>query len=98
MKSLNFLIRPGFDNNGKRYFLLRGSCLKEDEAKIKFQKIINIYIVYDLQSNLNYNPDFTLENCLFGAVKITKNTDVDQDLMEEEFLHIQLVVLVIMNS
>ena len=43
-----------------------------------YYKIINIYIAYDLQSNLNYNPDFTLENCLFGAVKITKNTDVDK--------------------
>ena len=51
--------------------------LKEDEAKIKCQKIINIYIVYDLESNLDYNPDFTLENCLFGGVKITKNADGD---------------------
>ena len=70
--------RPGFDNNGKRYFVFTATCLKEDEPKSKFQKIINIYIAYDLQSNLNYNPDFTLENCLFGAVKITTNTDVDK--------------------
>ena len=69
--------RAGFENDGKRYFKFRGSCLKEDEAKRNSDKIINIYIVYDLQSNPNYNPDFTLENCLFGAVKITKNTDVD---------------------
>ena len=70
--------RAGFENDGKRYFKFRGSCLKEDEAKRNSDKIINIYIVYDLQSNPNYNPDFTLENCLFGAVKITKNTDVDK--------------------
>ena len=70
--------RPRFENDGKRYFVFRGSCLKEDRAKREYDKIINIYIVYDLQSNLNYNPDFTLENCLFGAVKITKNTDVDK--------------------
>ena len=69
---------PWFKNDGKRYFLFRGDCLKEDEAKSKYYKIINIYTVYDLQSNLNYNPDFTLENCLFGGVKITKNTDVDK--------------------
>ena len=69
---------PGFKNDGKRYFTFKGGCLKEDKAKSKFQKIINIYIVYDLESNLNYNPDFTLENCLFGGVKITKNTDVDK--------------------
>ena len=30
-----------------------------------------------MQSNRNYNPDFTLENCLFAAVKVTKNTDVN---------------------
>ena len=69
---------PGFKNDGKRYFRFNGGCLKEDEAKSELDKIINIYIVYDLESNLKYNPDFTLENCLFGAVKITKNTDVDK--------------------
>ena len=65
-------------NDGKRYFTFKGGCLKEDKAESEFQKIINIYIVYDLESNLNYNPDFTVENCLFGGVKITKNTDVDK--------------------
>ena len=69
---------PGFENDGKRYFLFRGSCLKNDKAKSKYDKILNTYIVYDLQSNLNYNPDFTLENCLFGGVKIIKNTNVDK--------------------
>ena len=68
----------GFENDGKRYFIFKGSCSKEDEAKNTFQKIINIHIVYNLESNLNYNPDFTLENCLFGGVKITKNADVDK--------------------
>ena len=67
---------PGFKNDGKRYFTFRGDCLKEDEAKSEYEKIINIYTVYDLHSNLNYNPDFTLENFLFGAVRVTKNTDV----------------------
>ena len=37
------------------------------------KKIVNIYIVYALKSTLNYNEDITLENCLFGAVKLTKN-------------------------
>ena len=69
---------PEFKNDRRRYCTFNGSCLKEDEAKSKLDKIINIYIVYDLESNLKYNPDFTLENCLFGAVKITKNADVDK--------------------
>ena len=69
---------PGFKNDGKIYFTFNGSCLKEDKAKSKYRKIINIYIVYDLESNLKYNPDFTLETFLFGAIKKTKNTDVDK--------------------
>ena len=69
---------PEFKNDGKRYFTFKGGYLKEDNAKSEFQKVMNIYIVYNLESNLNYNPDFTLENCLFGGVKIAKNTDVDK--------------------
>ena len=38
---------------------------------------MNIYIVYDLESNLN-NFDPTFENCLFGAIKLTKNSDIDK--------------------
>ena len=69
---------PGFTNDGKRHFLFRGNCLIQDEAKSKYNKITNIYIAYVLQTNLNYNPDFTLENCLFGGVTVTKNTDIDK--------------------
>ena len=56
---------PGFKNDGKKYFVFRGDYLKENEAKSKYKKIINIYIVYGLQSSPNYTPDF----CLFGAVE-----------------------------
>ena len=67
---------PAYD--GKRiYLIFNGDCLKQDNLHY-YDKIINIYIAYDLQSNLNYNPDFTLENCLFGAVKITKTDDVSK--------------------
>ena len=75
---INLAPTPGFNNDGKRYFIFRGSCLKEDQAKSEYDKIINIYFVYDLESNINSNPDFTVENCLFGAVRITKNTDVNK--------------------
>ena len=34
-------------------------------------------IVYELSSYLN-NFDFALENCLFGAVRLTKNSDIDK--------------------
>ena len=41
------------------------------------KKIVNIYIVYELilhNSDSNYP---TLENCLFGAVKLTRGADID---------------------
>ena len=60
------------------YLIFDGGCLKQDEVIYSHDKIINIYIVYDLKSNLAYDPDFTLENCLFGAVKVTENADVNK--------------------
>ena len=33
--------------------------------------------MYDLKSNLN-NFDPTLKNCLFGAMKLTKNSDIEK--------------------
>ena len=59
----------GFQNDGKGILHL--------EETVHY-KIINVYFAYDLQSNLNYNPDFTLENCLFGRVNITKNVNIDK--------------------
>ena len=55
----------------------KGSCLKQDKPAFNHGKIVNIYVVYDLESNLN-NFDPALENCLFGAVKLTKNSDIDK--------------------
>ena len=42
-------------------------------------KIVNIYIVYEIEKSLNISSYPTIENCLFSAVKSTKpNNDVDQ--------------------
>ena len=56
-----------------------GSCLKTTEKCIYFPSLteLNICIDYELNSNFNnFNP--TLENCLFVAVKLTKNSDIDK--------------------
>ena len=43
------------------------------------KKVINLYISYTLGPQLrNLNTDFTLGNCLFGSVKLTKNADLDK--------------------
>ena len=54
-----------------------GSCLIKQNKFTFNKKILNIYIVYDLDSNLN-NFDPILEKCLFGSIKITKNSDIDK--------------------
>ena len=61
------------------YLEFNGGCLKQDKITYNHGKIANIYIVYDLKSNLNYNDDFTLENSLFRPVKLTNNADGDKN-------------------
>ena len=39
---------------------------------------VNIYIVYELGASSSHNNDPILKNCLFGAVTLTKNTDIDK--------------------
>ena len=38
-------------------------------------KIVNLYIFYELENRRIDSPDFTVQNGLFGAVKITRNTN-----------------------
>ena len=43
------------------------------------KKVFNLYISYILGLQFrNLNTDFTLVNCLFGSVKLTKNADLDK--------------------
>ena len=43
------------------------------------KNVINLYISYILGLQFrNLNTDFTLVNCLFASVKLTKNADLDK--------------------
>ena len=55
-----------------------GSCLKEDKVTNTHGTIVNIYIVYEISKHYTISVYPTLENCLFGAVSLTKNTDIDK--------------------
>ena len=56
-----------------------GSCLKQDKITYPHGKIVNIYIVYDINKKDNtITSDPTFENCLFGAVTLTKNVNTDR--------------------
>ena len=57
---------------------LNGHCLIKNNISIP-KKVINLYISYTLGRQIrNLNTDFTLVNCLFGSVKLTKNVDLDK--------------------
>ena len=55
-----------------------GSCLKQDKVTLNHGTIVNKYIVYETSKNYNISNYPILENCLFGAVSLTKNADIDQ--------------------
>ena len=38
---------------------------------------MNIYTVYELEASSSHISDPILKNCLFGAVALTKNADID---------------------
>ena len=58
-----------------RALMVNGDCLKQEKILFDHGKIINIYIIYDTNFSSSNYP--TLENCLFGAVKLTKHADFD---------------------
>ena len=55
-----------------------GSCLKQSKISYNHGKVVNIYIVYELGASSAHINDPTLKNCLFGAVTLSKNADIDK--------------------
>ena len=55
-----------------------GSCLQQPKLSYTHGTIVNIYIVYELSASSSHSDDPTLKNCLFGAVYLTKNADIDK--------------------
>ena len=56
-----------------------GSCSKQPKISYTHGKVVNIYIVYELGASSSHNNDPTLKHCLFGAVTLTKNADIDKN-------------------
>ena len=54
------------------------SCLKQSNHIFTHEKIVNIYIVYELAASSSHTNDPTIKNCLFGAVTLTKNADIEK--------------------
>ena len=54
-----------------------GNCSKQDKLTYNHAPIVNIYTVYRLTPDTK-DSSVNLQNCLFGAVKLTKNADIDK--------------------
>ena len=64
--------------NSKIKVQFNGSTLRQPKTTYNHNNTVNIYIVYELAasgSNVNYP---ILKNCLFGAVTLTINVDIDR--------------------
>ena len=73
-------LTPWFDYYGTKIRLqFNKSCLKHPN-KIIYDKgrIVNVYIVYELSASSSNINDPAIKNCLFGAVTLTKNSDIDK--------------------
>ena len=58
----------------------KGSCLKQDKATFTYRKVVNLFIVYYIDTwSRDLNTKVTLGDCLFGAVKLTKNDNPDKN-------------------
>ena len=79
MRAPNYSITPNFDYYGTEARAeFNGSRLKQYSVTFNHGKVVNIYIVYEISKSINISDYPTLENCLFGAVTLTKNTDIDK--------------------
>ena len=54
------------------------SCLKQSDHIFTHHKIVNIYFVYELAASSSHTNDPALKNCLFGAVTLSKNADIEK--------------------
>ena len=67
------------NNSDKIRVKFAGSCLKHSNKLTYTHRTIgNIYNIYELGTLGSNNSDHTLKNCLFGAITLTKNTDIDK--------------------
>ena len=73
----NNILNPLLDYVGtKTRVEFKGSSLKREKNSFNHGKIVNIYIVYEINNNFQIDSYLTVENCLFGAVKLTKHPDI----------------------
>ena len=71
---------------------------KQPKTSYNHGTIVNIYIAHELGASSSNDNDPTLKSFLFGAVKLTKSTDINKcsiqvmelDLIEDQVFHYQM--------
>ena len=66
------------NKNNRLGVTFNGNYMKQNKLGYAHGKIVNLYTVYELKNRRIDSPDFTVQNGLFGAVKITKNVNSSQ--------------------
>ena len=68
---------PELKNDGRMHVYVQGNHFQQNNVIIpNNNNVINIYVVYKLDPiSSTRNTYYTIQNALFGAMKITKNTD-----------------------
>ena len=56
---------------------LNGDLLRQNQVTYNHGPAVNSYIVYETTADTK-TSNIALENCLFGAIKLIKNSDVDK--------------------
>ena len=62
-------------DNARIKVKFNSDLLRQNQVTYNHGSIVNVYIVYETTPNTK-TSNITLENCLFGAIKLTKNSDV----------------------
>ena len=76
--SSNYSLNPRLSYYGTKIRVqFTGSCLKQPKFTFTHKKVVNIYIVYILGTSSSHN-DPTIKYCLFEAVTLTKNADIEK--------------------
>ena len=57
---------------------LTGSCLQQPKVSFTHRRVVKIYIFYELDASSSHPDDPILKSYLFGAVTLTKITDIDK--------------------
>ena len=100
MKKLNLLLwqikslfpKLTWINESRIRSRFTGGCLRQEFSTFTPNNVVNLFIVYELgRWSQDLNAKFILKDCLFGAVKLTKNANFNNILIQDMELDLILV-------